>query len=191
MDQHYLDDAKKLADVLLERFEDQDHGGFFFTSSDHEKLITRPKAAFDGSTPSGNSAAVMALLRLFAYTNDERYMKAADLALCLFAPMMERQPFAFSHMLEAADLYNQGPTEIALVGTRSDPETARWLQQLGQIYVPNLALYLIDPNAPYTLRPEALQGKNQVDGKLTAYLCRNRACSAPMTDFAELRKALE
>ena len=131
-----------------------------------------------------------ALLRLYPYTGDERYMKAADLALCLFAPMMERQPFAFSHMIEAADRYNQGPTEVAFVGTRSDPATARWLNQLGQLYVPNLALYLIDPQSPDALRPEALQGKHQIDGKLTAYVCRNRACSAPITAFEDVRQLL-
>ena len=191
LDRRYLDHAKVLADVLLERFDDPERGGFFFTSSDHETLITRSKAAFDGSTPSGNSAAVMALLRLYPYTGDERYMKAADLALCLFAPTMEKQPFAFSHMLEAADLYNQGPTEIALIGTQTDPETARWLNAIGQLYLPNLALYVIDPAASAERGPEALEGKRQIDGKLTAYLCRDRTCSAPMTELDELRQALQ
>ena len=73
LDAKYLAHARTLADVILERFIDQEKGGFFFTSDDHEALIMRSKAAFDGSTPSGNSAAAMALLRLYGYTGDERY----------------------------------------------------------------------------------------------------------------------
>ena len=62
LDAKYLAHARTLADVILDRFLDKENGGFFFTSDDHEALIMRSKAAFDGSTPSGNSAAVMALL---------------------------------------------------------------------------------------------------------------------------------
>ncbi|HKD37356.1 MAG TPA: hypothetical protein VKB78_11165, partial [Pirellulales bacterium] len=190
LDRRYLEFAKVLAGVMLERFEDHEDGGFFFTSDDHESLITRSKAAFDGSTPSGNSAAVMALLRLYAYTSDESYMKAADLTLCLFAPQIEKQPFAFAHMIEAADLYERGPTEIAFIGDRGADEFAAWLKQLGRLYVANLALYVADPSDDATILPEALQGKRQVAGRLTAYLCRDRACSAPITEFAELERAL-
>ncbi|MGH7836729.1 MAG: thioredoxin domain-containing protein, partial [Candidatus Binataceae bacterium] len=191
LDPRYLADAQTLAAVMLERFEDREAGGFFFTSDDHETLIARSKPAFDGSTPSGNSAAVMALLRLHAYTGDERYLKAADLTLCLFAPMMEKQPFAFAHMLEAVDLYERGPTEIALVGDRAAPEFTQWLEALGRMHVANLALYAIAPGAvDSAMMPEALRGKRQVDGRLTAYLCRDHACSAPMTTLEELLQAL-
>jgi uncharacterized protein YyaL (SSP411 family) len=133
----------------------------------------------------------MALLRLYPYTGDERYMKAADLTLCLYAPSMEKQPFAFSHMLEAADLYDRGPTEVALVAAPDDPERPNWLAAIGRIYLPNPALYMIDPaRADDAMMPEALRGKRQTEGKLTAYLCRNRSCSAPITDREELMQAL-
>jgi len=77
--------ARTLADVILERFIDKEKGGFFFTSDDHEALIMRSKAAFDGSTPSGNSAAVMALLRLHGYTGEERYRVEAERTLACSA----------------------------------------------------------------------------------------------------------
>src|SRR5258708_5693129 len=74
LDSKYLAHARTLAGVILERFIDKEKGGFFFTSDDHEALITRSNAAFDGSTRSGNSAAAMALLRLHAYTREESYL---------------------------------------------------------------------------------------------------------------------
>jgi uncharacterized protein YyaL (SSP411 family) len=188
----YIDLARTHADVILARFADHDLGGFFFTSDDHEALIARVKAAFDGSTPSGNSAAVMALIRLHGYTGDERYAEAAERTLKFFAPMIEKQPFAFAHMLEAVDRYNRGPTEIVLVGKRDTPEFREWSERLGLIYVPNRALFFVDPDAPTDATvPEAVRGKGAIDGRVTAYICRERTCSAPLTSVEKLAEELE
>ncbi|HEY2663015.1 MAG TPA: thioredoxin domain-containing protein [Candidatus Binataceae bacterium] len=191
LDQNYLVFARTLAEIVLERFLDREKGGFFFTSIDHEQLITRSKAAFDGSTPSGNSAAVMALLRLHGYTGEPRYLTEAERALKLFAPFMEQQPFAFSHMLEAVDLYTRGATEVVLVGDRKSPEFDFWLERLGLMYLPNRAIFAVDPNAPpQAFLPEAVRGKSQIDRRLTAYVCRDRSCTAPLTSIEGLEAEL-
>jgi uncharacterized protein len=192
LDRRYLDYAREFAGVILERFADRENGGFFFTSDDHEQLITRAKAAFDGSTASGNSAAVMMLLRLYPYFNDERYLHEAERALRLFAPFMEQQPFAFSHMLEAVDGYQRGAAEIVIVGERSSAELRQWLDELGRLYLPNRAIFVVQPNAAGSaIVPEAAAGKNQIDGRITGYVCRARTCSAPITALQELRSTLE
>jgi uncharacterized protein YyaL (SSP411 family) len=189
LDSRYLELARKLADLIIERFVDSEKGGFFFTADDHEKLITRPKAAFDGSTPSGNSAAVMTLLRLSAYTGVPRYSEEAERTLRLFSPFAEKQPFAFSHMLEAFDLYQRGPTDIVIVGDSA--EFREWFERLGLLYVANRALFAVDPKLPSdTLVPEPVQGKTQVNGRLTAYVCRERTCSAPLTSLREIETEL-
>ena len=192
LEPRYLEYAKKLADVILDRFVDHTNGGFFFTAIDHEKLITRTKAAFDGSTPSGNSAAVMALLRLSEYADDERYAKEAGRTLKLFGAMMEKQPFGFAHLLEAVDRYQRGAVEIVLVGERGTPEFNEWVERLGLGYLPNRALFVVDPKAPDAVAlPEAARGKTQIDGRLTAYVCRERTCSAPVTTFDALEVELQ
>src|SRR6202521_1945746 len=142
LDSKYLESARTLADVILERFIDREKGGFYFTSDDHEALIMRSKAAFDGSTPSGHSAAAMALLRLYGYTGDERYRIEAERTLKLFREFIEKQPFGFSHMLEAVDLYQRGPTEVVIVGDRKSPELQEWIERPGLLYVPNLAIFV-------------------------------------------------
>jgi uncharacterized protein len=191
LDPRYLEHARVLADVILERFIDAEKGGFYFTSDDHEELITRAKAAFDGSTPSGNSAAVMALIRLHAYTGDERYATEAARTLKLFADLIMKQPFGFAHMLEAADLYFRGPIEIVLVGDRASDEFRDWIERTGLIYLPNRALFAAEPNGADTgFIPEQARGKPQIDGKLTAYVCRERTCSPPMTTFDAMTAAL-
>ena len=192
LDPRYLEQARTLADIILERFLDRDNGGFFFTSDDHEELITRSKAFFDGSTPSGNSAAVMALLRLHAYTGEERYANEAARAINLLAELIEKQPFGFAHMLEAADLYFRGPTEVVLVGDRSSPEFREWIERAGLLYVPNRALFVADKKGDGSgFIPEQARGKPQLNGQLTAYVCRDRACSPPMTTFEAVIAALD
>jgi uncharacterized protein len=191
LDPRHLEFARALADVILDRFLDRENGGFFFTSDDHEELITRSKAAFDGSTPSGNSAAVMALLRLHAYTGDERYAKEAARTINLFAELIEKQPFGFAHMLEATDLYFRGPTEIVLVGERSSSDFRAWIERAGLLYVPNRALFAADAQGGGGMVPEQVRGKSQVNGQLTAYVCRDRTCSPPMTTFEAVIAALD
>lgn len=105
--------------------------------------------------------------------------------------MVEKQPFAFSHMVEAIDLYERGPTDIVIVGDRSSAEFHEWIERLGLIYVANRTLFAVDPNhTTETLVPEPAQGKAQIDGRLTAYVCRERTCSTPITSFKELESEL-
>jgi hypothetical protein len=187
----YLAHAQTLADVILERFIDREKGGFYFTSDDHEALIMRSKAAFDGSTPSGNSAAAMALLRLHGYTGDERYRVEAERTLKLFREFIEKQPFGFSHMLEAVDLYQRGPVEVVIAGSRNSPELLEWIERLGLIYVPNLAIFVADEaDAQSGFIPEQVRDKRPIDGRLTAYVCREHMCTPPITTFKDLQKEL-
>jgi uncharacterized protein YyaL (SSP411 family) len=191
LDSNYLGQARTLADAILDRFVDRDQGGFFFTSNDHERLIARTKPAFDGSTPSGNSVTVMALLRLGEYTGDERYRVEAERALRLFREPMEQQPFGFAHMLEAADLYQRGPTEVVVAGEADSPGFRHWVERLGLLYVPNLALFAAGPEGGAELTmPEQVRGKHAIDGRVTAYVCRERICSAPIVEFKELESEL-
>ena len=192
LDARYLEHARTLAAVILERFIDRAKGGFYFTSDDHEALITRSKAAFDGSTPSGNSAAVTALLRLFEYTGEDEYRIEAERALKLFREFIEKQPFGFSHMLEAVDLYHRGATEVVIVGRRDSPEFREWIERLGLLYVPNLAIFAADSSGVATtgFLPEQIRGKNQVNGKITAYVCRDRTCTTQLTEFKALESEL-
>ena len=191
LDAKYLAHARTLAGVILERFIDREKGGFFFTSDDHEALITRSKAAFDGSTPSGNSAAVMAILRLHAYTGEDVYRVEAERTLKLFREFIEKQPFGFSHMLEAVDLYQRGPTEVVIVGGARSPELLEWIERLALVYVPNLAIFVADPATAQTgFIPEQVRDKRQIDGHVTAYVCREHTCTAPITSFKDLHKEL-
>src|SRR2546429_108930 len=78
-------------------------GGFFDTASDHEALIGRPRELTDNATPSGTSLAAEGLLRLAAFTGEERYREHAARIVVPLAPAMVDQPSAFGHLLGALD----------------------------------------------------------------------------------------
>ena len=185
----YLERAQEFNETLLSQFWDEKEGGFFFTSSDHEALISRPKSVFDGSIPSGNSVAVFNLLRLSYLTETQDYLSKAEKVLRLFYDAMEQNPFGFSHMLGALDFYLNRPKEIVLLGDKSDRETEDMLRQIHGWYIPNKTLRCLDPRQEKQF-PSLLAGKSQIEGKLTAYVCHNFTCSLPVTEREALKDLL-
>jgi len=189
----WLKEARALTEVMLEQFWDESKGGFFFTSKDHERLVARSKGAYDGATPSGNSAAVLALLRLAELTRNANLRKKAEQTLRLFRDLLEQTPSGFSHMLCALDFY-LGPTkQIAIVGDKSDSRTQKLLSTIHQRWLPNKVLALKESQS---FAPELenvvplLKDKTVKNDTPTVYVCENYTCKAPVTDPQELEKFL-
>ena len=120
----WFDAAREIADTMIERFGDEERGGFFVTSHDHEQLIARRKDIGDHPIPSGNSSAALGLLRLNALTGDSRYEDWAVGVLRLFAPAAIRHPDAFGHLLQALDFHLSPMREVALIAPAEDGDTA-------------------------------------------------------------------
>jgi uncharacterized protein YyaL (SSP411 family) len=188
-DPSVMHDASALGEALLERFEDPERGGFFFTGTGHEALVHRPKPVFDGSIPSGNSAAVQGLLRLFHYVGDDRFLNAAERALRAFTAGMQKNPFGFANMVGVADFYLRKPREVVIIGKPGDAATSELSTRVHAAYVPNKTLVVADP-ADATPLPVA-EGKPQVEGRPTAYVCHGYTCSTPVTTAAALEPLLE
>ena len=181
----YLADAARLMDSALAHFWDAAAGGFFFTSDDHEALIVRSKPGVDGSIPSGNSVAAMTLLRLAHHLDRDDYRDRAEACLRLFAGSMRGQPFGFANLLAAVDFHADGPVEIAVIGDPAAPDTAALLRRIRARYLPNRTLRVLDSADP-SPRPALLEGKTAVGTRPTVYVCRQRTCSPPATEWAEI-----
>jgi len=172
--------ASELADVLLTQFEDQEHGGFFFTSHDHEQLIFRPKPGYDNATPSGNGVAALALQRLGHLVGDPRYLEAAQRALYLFLPQMHKHPGGFATLSVALAEYHHPPTTVIVRGAGRSKEP--WRDALAQSYTPATLGLLIDMDQkglPTTLDKPLRAGVN-------AWVCRGVNCLAPIGELAAL-----
>ncbi len=179
--------ARALMDRVLEHFADA-AGGFFDTSDEHEKLITRPKGVQDNATPAGNSMATVVLLRLAAWTGEARYREAAENALALVGRLPGRHPTAFAQWLVAIGLALGPIDEVAVAGDPSSPEAKALLDvALGQ-YRP-LQVVAAGSGSNGTVVP-LLTDRPQLEGHPTAYLCRQFACQRPVTRPEELAEQL-
>ena len=127
-------------------------------------------------------------LRLFHYVGDARFLAAAERALTTFTGGMAKNPFGFAHMLGVADFYLRKPREIVIVGAAGDAATQDLQRRIQSAYVPNKTIVLADPASARRL-PIA-EGKPQVDGKVTAYVCHGYTCSTPVTSWSELEPLL-
>ncbi len=119
-----LEEAVRLAGKMVEEFWDEEGGGFFYNGRSGEQLIVRNKDYFDNATPSGNSVAAEALLRLSVLTGDEGFRRRAAGVLRLIRDAVERYPSAFGYALGALDFYVSTPKEVVIVAG-GDEEGAR------------------------------------------------------------------
>jgi len=138
----YFEEARRLADTMIAQFWDDDEAGFFFTSADHERLITRTKEYFDNATPSGNSVAALVLLKLGLLTQENEYQRCAVSILHAIHQAMARYPSAFGYMLCALDLYLSEAKEIAIVGVPGSHEVRSFIEEIFSRYLPNKVLAL-------------------------------------------------
>jgi len=187
----FLERTLELTEIMIREFWDDVDGGFFYTGRSHEQLISRTKPVFDSSIPSGNSIATQVLLRLYPYTGKEDYLRRAEKTLRLYYDAMGQQPFGFAHMLGALDYYLEKPKEIVLVGQKKDPTTQAFLNKIHSFYLPNKTLQLVEPGESLGKTSPLLEGKTQLNGKPTVYVCHNFTCSPPVTEREELEALLE
>jgi uncharacterized protein YyaL (SSP411 family) len=173
--------ARALADTMIERFADDENGGFFETSSDHEQLVARRKDLEDHPIPAGNSSAAYGLLRLAALTGEHGYAARADSVLRLLHELAPRHPQAFGHLLQALDFRLAQVKEVALVGDELRPLE----RVLRDSFRPHLVLAGGEPDGV-----PLLEGRDPVDGHATAYVCQQFACRAPVTEPRELEELL-
>ncbi len=187
----WLENAKTLADRMIEQFWDEEAGAFFFTAKNHEQLIVRSKEWLDNATPSGNSVAALGLLRLALLMSTEDYRRRATTVLRLMADQIRRYPSAFGFALTALDFYLSSPLEIAVVGITGNPARQELWQELWAKYLPNR---IIAPCIGDFERSSAslplLIGRNTLADRATAFVCYEQACQAPATSAAELRLQL-
>lgn len=178
--------ALELAEVVLERFEDRENGGFFFTSDDHEVLIERPKPLGDESTPSGNGIAAYVFGRLGHLLGETRYLEAAERTLRAAWPSVEQLPYGHTTLLLALEEFLYPPQTVILRGA---PEAMQdWHQRCAVPYAPR-RISLAIPSAA-TDTPGLIAERRPGDVPVIAYVCAGTHCSAPTAVRDELEAQL-
>jgi len=190
---HWFVDALSLDRVLGSDFEDHEHGGFFRTGQHHETLLAREKPGVDTVIPSGNSVAVRNLLRLYELTTDERYRRRATAILQFFSKTLSNSPTSLPEMLLGLDFYSGTPSEIVIITPHSRAEARPFLDRLADSYLPNHVLTVVTDGQQVREHQHyvpIVEGKRAIDGKATAYVCRQWVCQLPTTDPAVFTKLL-
>jgi len=180
-----LDFLRALAGLTLEHFEDESHGGLYFTGDDHEQLVYRPKPVADDAIPSGNGVAAQVLLRLGHLLGDLHYLHAAERTLQALYTGIRQQPSAHGALLLALEEHLAPPQTIVLRGEIG--ATQPWQIAAHRDYQPHRLAIVIPADA------EGLPGvlvERVPRGGVTAYVCAGHACRAPVTDFASFESAL-
>jgi uncharacterized protein YyaL (SSP411 family) len=181
--------AVELAELMLAHFYDEEDGGFFDTSDDHERLIHRPKDVQDNALPSGNAMAATVLLKLSLYTGDTRYWRVAETAVASMGAAILQAPTGFAQWLIAATFILSEPQELAIVGEPGQDDTAAMLDAVRQAYRPNLVIAAGPESAGETI--PLMAQRPMIGDRATAYLCRRFMCKAPATEPEQLLAQLE
>jgi uncharacterized protein YyaL (SSP411 family) len=174
----WLDEALDVALAILELF--WDPRGVFTTGSDAEQLITRPRDLLDDATPSATSSAAVGFLRLAAHTGDGSWAERARELLAALGGVAGRSPLAVSNLLWAVDLDARGATEVVVTGDRPDLVAA-----VHRRFRPTTVLAWGERGSG-----PLWEGRDEVGTAGRAYVCRDHACRAPVTDVAALEAEL-
>ena len=183
----YLKEALRLQDILLEHSWDKRNSGFFSTPDYSEKLIVRIKDFRDGSLPSGNSIALLNLIRLARMTGETHYEERATESARAFSSYTKGAPSGETMFLAALDFLIGPSHEIVLVGKGQSQMTKDMLQAIRTRFLPNKVI-LFKEEGDKTIEDLASFTKTMetVDGKTTAYVCTDLACSLPATDLKQV-----
>jgi uncharacterized protein YyaL (SSP411 family) len=192
-DPQWLVAVTQLADTMLARFYDAKEGGFFQTDGRDASVIVRTKEDYDGAEPSGNSMAVMLLLRLAQFTDRANYRDAAEKTLQLFRDHLRKAPSTVAQMACALDFYLSKPKQIVIAGKPDAADTRAMLHAVRERYLPNAIVIVADGgDSQKTLAKllPFLETIKPIDGRATANVCVNYACQLPTSDVGKMGEML-
>jgi uncharacterized protein YyaL (SSP411 family) len=113
----------QLAETVIEWFEDQDAGGFYYTPHDHEELILRYKPFDDNVLPSPNAVAAKVFLRLGVLLGEPRYTQAAKKTLLAGYGAMSALPENHLTLVQVWEEFKQAMPTILLL---DDGSMSNW-----------------------------------------------------------------
>jgi uncharacterized protein YyaL (SSP411 family) len=185
----WLERALELGERILLDFSD-DEGAFFATARGHEKLVARPREGHDGALPNANAVAARALARLARHFDRSDLAERAAAALEAYGAMVSRAPRVFATTLAVVDFLRKPPVELVVAGRAGSGDREALESALSARYLPRRVAGHVEPGAPIRPGLPLLEGKTEVDGRAALYVCRNYACARPVTEPAEVDRAL-
>lgn len=189
----WLEHANSLTQTLIKEFFDTQTNTFFFTATEHEALLLRPKEIYDGATPSGSSMAITALIRLGRLTGDSKLLQYAEKAIQASEPVIRNSPSAVSQTLVALDLLLNDPHEIVIVEGAQPEEFHNVLRAVREKFLPGKVVIALDDQRTqqnYPLLKNLLKDKTALKDQTTVYLCKQFSCQTPWVGLEAIVQGL-
>jgi len=184
-DSRWFYESIRLTEKQIEEFWDSENGGFFDSSGKDSSVLVRMKEQHDGAEPTGNSIAIMNLLRLADMMDKPAWRDMAEEALSSFGEMLKRQPVVMPQIAVAL-AYSLGKNrQIILVGSRDDSGMRRLIVEISSRFLPNKIVLLVDDSDGQSSLKKFLPflaTLSMIDGKATAYVCEDYVCKLPTNE---------
>ncbi len=178
----YLKEALFRAEQIQELFKDQEKGGYFLTAKDAKSLIFRPKEAYDGAIPSGNSAAAMLFGALSRYTGSLELRQTSDQQLAFLAGNIQQYPpgYSFGLLSLMGTLYPSSEFVCVAPDEKVPRELSAFLKER---YIPNVSVIVKTTENQQELAQLIPFTKEFPipDKKATFYMCKDGKCMKPKT----------
>jgi len=192
-DSGYLRRGIELNEVMLQHFWDHEKGGLFFSADDAEGMLVRTKEFYDGAIPSGNSVAMLNLLRLSHLAGNALYEEKAAHLLRACSQKVAEAPSAHTQLMSALDFFLGPSSQVVIVGNPRSGDTMTMIRRLQGSFLPNKVVMVrsTEERDPDLIRlAEYTRGLESIGGKATAYVCRDFRCDLPTTDDQQMLSLL-
>jgi uncharacterized protein YyaL (SSP411 family) len=191
-DASWLEWASALQRRQDELFWDPNDGGWFSTTGKDDSVLLRLKEDYDGAEPAASSVGVLNLLVL-SHLGVGESSAQIERTLGVFASRLSQSGRVAPMMLAALSTYHSGTPQLVLVGDATSDGMTAMRDVVMRHYLPTTIVVPLTPSARTRLS-ELLPwtaSMTEVDGRATAYLCRNFACESPTSDASELERLLD
>ena len=191
-DPQWLEWALTLQARQDELFWDAAGGGWFSTTGRDPSVLLRLKEDYDGAEPAASSIGVLNLLMLSHLTADASMTEKVEQTLSAFSSRAAQMGRAIPMMMAALSTYYAGMPQIVIVGERGADDRSALAQAVRRKYAPTALVVPVTPQQQESLTRVLpwIGAMQAVDGRATAYVCRDFTCQAPTTSPIELAAQL-
>ncbi|MFA6456649.1 MAG: thioredoxin domain-containing protein [Bacteroidota bacterium] len=183
--------AEELSGTSVTQFWDSAEGGFYDTAGKDPSILVRMKEAYDGAEPTGNSLAVMNLLQLYHYTNDEPLKGYAVKTLKYFCTLLEQSPQIMPQLMAAVEYFHAPPEHLVITVENTD-DGKQMVRSAADVFLPHLNIVVMNKQEKnyFASRFPFMMEMKPTNGHATAYLCKDYACQLPIVEPEELSRQL-
>ncbi len=186
-DSQYLEKALVLMEEVQKHFIDKETGSFYSTSDESEVVLVRDRQTFDNAVPSGNSAALYALLALSRLTGIPKLEVSAGRLSDALSGALAKNPSYAPFALSALFLALRKSYEVVIVSGRKS-DSIKFAGQIRKGFNPSLFIVIKDKEIDRLT--EFTRTMEPVSGKATAYVCTGNVCQSALVEPKKVIEAI-